>query len=161
MKRLFDTESEDEKLSESQELLLKPLRIVDERVGFSKAINWGIDPTLYPKESDFTLNISLKYSILENVINIDIVKCDLENEKKKLLYSKITLLRNGEEIKNKKTKARQEKENIDFSKDHKFELKEDNVMDFELRVQIKKETSITQKSESKRVSKIFSKYSIL
>ena len=146
MKRLFETESEDEELSESQESLLKPLKIFGKRVGYSKAFNWGIDPTLYPKENDFTLNISLKYSVLENIINIDILKCDLENERKKLVYSKITLLRNGEEIKKKKRKACQEKENIDFSKDHKFKLKEENVMDFELRVQIKKETPLTQRS---------------
>ena len=112
----------------------------------------GIDPRLYRKKNDFSLDISLQYSVLENAICIDIVNCDLEYKGKKLLYSKITLLRKGEEVKNIKNKAHRPKNNIDFSRDHKFKLKDEDVMDFELRVQIKVETTLAQRSKYSRVT---------
>ena len=114
----------------------------------------GIDPRLYRKKNDFSLDISLQYSVLENAICIDIVNCDLEYKGKKLLYSKITLLRKGEEVKHIKNKAHRPKINfsIDFSRETKFKLKDEDVMDFELRVQIKVETTLAQRSKYSRVT---------
>lgn len=63
------------------------------------------------------------------------------------MYSKITLLRKGEEVKNIKNKAHGPQNKIDFSKEHKLKLKDGDVMDFELRVQIKKETTLAQRSK--------------
>ena len=64
------------------------------------------------------------------------------------LYYKITLLLNGRELKVKKKKARLVKKMIDFPQEFRFKLNGENVMDCELRVQIKKSSLLPmQKSK--------------
>ena len=78
------------------------------------------------------LKLSFSIIITKSTLNT------LPNQNSNHFYSKITLLLNGRELKVKKKKARLVKEMIDFPKEFKFKLNGENVMDFELRVQIKK-----------------------
>ena len=83
----------------------------------------------------------LKWNLFKLSFSIIITKSTLNtlpHQNSNHLYSKITLLLNGRELKVKKKKARLVKKMIDFPQEFRFKLNGENVMDCELRVQIKK-----------------------
>ena len=63
------------------------------------------------------------------------------------MYSKTSLFFNNEEVASKKRKCLNTKEMLDFSKEHKFKLDGELLDDFNIKVEIKRGTSILYKSK--------------
>lgn len=85
----------------------------------------GLDPRMYlepyklllPKENEFCLNISLRFSRIEDMIWITIARCTLEE---KNLYYKISMYQRGK--KNLIEKKKDHKKNNLLGRDTKFRL---------------------------------------
>lgn len=111
-----------------------------------------LDPEMFllPKENEICLKISLKYSIIEDMISIIISKCTMELEmenKDQKFYSKIIMLQHGKETQIEREKASKENDLLGFSKEPKFKLNSKSLLDTKFFVQIKKGTSFIQRSE--------------
>ena len=109
-----------------------------------------LDPEtiLHPRENEFCLNISMKYSVIQDIILINIIKCTMEMETKKpKCYSKITMLQHGNETQIERRKACKENNVLGFSKEHKFKLNGKSVHDTKFLVQIKNGTSFIKRSK--------------
>ena len=115
----------------------------------------GFDPKMYrdpemlllPGENEFCLNISLKYSVIEDMIWIILVKCTMKMEKtKRACYSKVIMLQHGKETQIERKKASKENNLLGFSKEHKFKLNGESLDDTKFLIQIKKGTSFLQRS---------------